>query len=655
MRTVGLPSACAIARHDIASGKPALDPLPATYVETPDEAETLTITLVDDRIGLEVDVRHTVFAGRPAIARSATIRATTQPLTIETAMSLSLDLPDADWTMVQLSGTWAREAHVTEHRLRPGRASVTSQRGASGAEHNPFLALRRPTTDEAHGEVIGCSLVYSGNVLGEVEVDPFGTSRLRLGIEPETFAWRLEPGESFTTPEAIVIWTADGLGAMSHAFHDLYGRRLARGRWRDRPRPIVLNNWEATYFDFDADRLVDIAARAKDLGIELFVLDDGWFGHRDADDSSLGDWVVDRRKLPDGLDGLGRRIVDLGLGFGVWIEPEMVSPDSDLYRAHPDWAIAIAGRAPTESRQQLVLDMGRPEVVDHLADALGEVLGRAPVTYVKWDMNRNITEPSWGSLPPERQGEGFHRYILGTYELYRRLTTRFPDILFESCASGGGRFDPGMLAMAPQAWTSDDTDAVERLAIQWGTSYVYPPSAMAAHVSAVPNHQTGRVTPIATRAAVAFFGVFGYELDPTALDDDERAAVLAQIGFYVRHRDTLQYGAFHRLAGPATGDPHHVAWMSVARDGSSAIVGVYARLNQPSPMVHRVRLRGLDPDREYRVSAWPDDPGDPVARPNLGPRVGAELMADGLTLDRERHDAAKLGDFWSRLFVLEAI
>lgn len=640
--------------HAITSGKPLLDGLPSTYVEAEAEAETLTVSLADELTGLEVDVRLTLFADRPALARSAVIRASTQPLTLRTAMSLTLDLPDADWVLLDLAGAWAREAHVIERPLRPGRTAVSSQRGASSAQHNPFLALRRPSTDEALGEAIGVSLVYSGNFLAEVEVDPFATTRIRIGIDPETFAWPLEPGGTFTTPEAVVVWSNGGLGGVSHAFHDLYGSRLARGSWRDRPRPVVLNNWEGTYFDFDADRLVEIARAGRDLGVELFVLDDGWFGHRDADDSSLGDWVVDRRKLPDGLDGLARRVTETGLGFGLWIEPEMVSPDSDLYRAHPDWAIGIPGRPGTEMRQQLVLDMGRPEVVDHLADALGTILASAPITYVKWDMNRTITEPYARDLPPDRQGTFFHRHILGVYELYRRLTTRFPDILFESCASGGGRFDPGMLAFAPQAWTSDDTDAIERLAIQWGTSMVYPPSSMAAHVSAVPNHQTGRVTPLETRAAVAFFGVFGYELDPTVLDDADRSLVRDQIAFYVRHRETLQYGRFHRLASPFAGDGRHVAWMSVSGDGGQAIAAVYATLNRPTPEAYRVRLRGLDPARIYRVSAWPERPGDPLAAPNLGARSGADLMSIGLILDRERHQAALLGDFWSRLFVLEA-
>ena len=526
--------------HRIAPGKPALDGLPSTYVEADSEAETLEITARDEPTGLEVDLRFTIFADRPVIARSATIRNTgTVGLDLGCAMSLALDLPDSDWLMVGLAGSWSRERHVVERPLAAGRQSASSTRGASGHQHNPFLALRRATTDEAHGEAYGFSLVYSGNFLAEAEVEPYGTTRIRLGIEPETFGWRLEPNASFSVPEAIVAYSDAGLGSLSDAFHGLYRDRLARGPWRDRLRPILINNWEATYFDFDADRLVEIATTARDLGVELFVLDDGWFGARDDDTTSLGDWFVDRRKLPDGVDGVARRITELGIGFGLWIEPEMVSRRSRLFEAHPDWAIGVPGRPRTESRQQLVLDMSRADVVDHLTGVLTEVLGSAPITYVKWDMNRNITEPWSPSLPPDRQGEFFHRYILGVYELYRRLTARFPEILFESCAGGGGRFDPGLLAFAPQAWTSDGTDAVERLRIQWGTSLAYPLSSMAAHVSAVPNHQVGRVTPLSTRAAVAFFGVFGYELDPTVLSPTERAEVSDQIDFYRRHRELV--------------------------------------------------------------------------------------------------------------------
>jgi alpha-galactosidase len=640
--------------HRILAGKPPIPGLPATYAEDDDEAATLEVDLVDGRSGLAVTLSYTIFRDVAAIARSARIRNDgSQPLRLTTAMSLVLDLPDADWDLVHLGGAWARERQVRTRGLEIGRQSISSTRGSSSAAHNPFVALTRSATTEAQGEALGVALVYSGNFLAEVEVEPYGTARLRIGINPETFAWELAPGAAFATPEAVVVHTSDGLGAMSDAFHRLFRERLARGTWRDRPRPILVNNWEGTYFDFDEERLVAIATVARDLGIELFVLDDGWFGKRDDDTTSLGDWFVDRRKLPGGIDGLARRITELGLGFGLWIEPEMVSERSELFAAHPDWAIGIPGRPRTEGRQQLVLDMSRPEVVDHLEGVLADVLGSGPISYIKWDMNRWISEPWSAGLPPERQGEFFHRYILGVYELYRRLTTRFPEILFESCASGGDRFDAGMLAFAPQAWTSDDTDAVERLAIQWGSTLAYPPSSMGAHVSAVANHQTGRVTPLATRAAVAFFGVFGYELDTTTLTDAERAEVRGQVAFYREHRDVLQFGRFVRLRSPFEGDGNTTAWMSVSDDRRRAVVGFYRVLNRPAPGADRIRLRGLDPEREYRVSVWPVA-DDTVGRANTLVRRGDDLETVGLLLDVERDEAAGFGDFWSRLFVLEA-
>ncbi len=647
------------AGHRIELGKPDLPGLPSTYVEDPSEAETLEIDLLDEQTGLRATLRLTLFADRPVIARSMTLANDgPAPLAVRCAMSAALDLPDADWRLVTLSGTWARERHVQDRLLVPGRQSVSSLRGASGLEHNPFLALRREPTTESAGEAWGLGLVYSGNFLAEAEVDPLLTTRLRIGIHPEAFSWRLAPGGSFTTPEAILAWSGDGIGALSSAFHDLYRERLVRGPWRDRARPVVLNNWEGTYFDFDRDRLVAMAGKAKALGVELFVLDDGWFGRRDDDTTSLGDWVVDRRKLPHGLDGLAREIKDLGLAFGLWIEPEMVNEDSDLFRAHPDWAVGVPGRHRTEWRQQLVLDLSRPEVVDHLAEALIAVLGSAPIDYVKWDMNRSITEPWSASLPADRQGEFFHRYILGVYELYRRLIARFPDILIESCASGGGRFDPGMLAFAPQTWTSDDTDAVERIRIQWGTSLAYPLSSMAAHVSAVPNHQTGRLVSLWTRAAVAMFGVFGYELDPTTMTAEEQAEVTSQISWYVERRELLQRGRFLRLRSPFEGDGNEAAWMVVDAAGAHAIAGHYRVLAHPIPARSRLRLRGLDPGATYRVTTWTASFGTPAG---VIERRGDELMAVGLGIEPPDPlpegaalDGIRIvrGDFQARLFEL---
>jgi alpha-galactosidase len=641
--------------HTIHAGKPALDGLPSTYVEDPGEAETAEIVLADKASGIEARLSYSVFRDLPAVARSARIRnAGTEPVALTSAMSASIDLPDDDWRMVQLSGAWARERHVVERAIAPGRQSVESRRGASSHQQNPFIALRRPGSTESAGEAIGFSLVYSGNFLADVEVDPFATTRVRLGINPDTFEWRLAPGEELQTPEVVLAFTDLGLGDLSETYHALYRKRLARGAWRDRPRPILINNWEATYYDFDQRRLVEIAASAKELGVELFVLDDGWFGRRDDDTTSLGDWFVDRRKLPDGVEGVARKVRELGMDFGIWIEPEMISARSQLFDAHPEWAIGVPGRARSEGRSQLVLDMSRSDVVDHLSAVLTELLGGSPISYVKWDMNRNITEPYARLLPPERQGEFFHRYVLGVYELYRRLTTAFPEILFESCAGGGGRFDPGILAFAPQAWTSDDTDAVERLAIQWGSSLCYPVSSMGAHVSAVPNHQVGRITPLDTRAAVAFFGAFGYELDPLGLSPDERSRVAAQVAFYRDRRDLFQFGRFLRLRSPFEGNGNETAWMSVGEGARRAVVGWYRVLSRPQPGPGHLRLRGLDPVARYRVAVWPPR-GDTLERINSIERGGDELMSVGLFLDDDARESAARGDFQARIFDIEAV
>jgi alpha-galactosidase len=641
--------------HRVFAGKPAIANLPSTYVQGYGEADTLEILMLDTPASLEVRLFFSIYSDRPVVTRSARLRNVGDaPLTVECAMSASLDLPDAEWELVQLSGAWARECQVRTRHLEAGSQSIGSVRGASGYQHNPLLILKRADTSEENGEAYGLSLVYSGNFLAEAEVDTYNTTRLRIGINPDSFSWTLDPSAEFCTPEAVLVYSEAGLGALSDAFHGLYRDRLAHGVWRDAPRPIVINNWEATYYDFDEARLLQIATAAQGLGIEMFVLDDGWFGRRDGDNTSLGDWTANKAKLPGGVEGLARQVEALGLRFGIWIEPEMVSQRSQLYSDHADWVVGVPKRPNTESRDQLVLDMSRREVVDHLFGVLSDLLGRAPISYVKWDMNRNITEPFSPSLPAHRQGEFFHRYILGTYELYERLTRAFPQVLFESCASGGGRFDPGMLFFAPQAWTSDDTDAIERLKIQWGTSLCYPVSSMAAHVSAVPNHQTGRVTPIATRAAVAFFGVLGYELDPVALSDEDREAVADQVAYYKARRELFQRGRLVRLRSPFEGDGNETAWMTVSADSRRAVVGHYRVLNQPNRGPSRLRLRGLDAQASYRVSVWPAGK-DPVSTANSGIRGGDELMRVGLLVASENPvDSRRAGDFTARLFDLEA-
>lgn len=631
--------------HTISAGKPALEGLPATYCESPGEAETLTIRLEDALLGAELYLSYTLFAGESALARSARLENRgTQVLHLTAAMSLCLDLPDRDYEFIHFSGAWSRERQMKVRTLEQGTQSVESARGHSSHNHNPFLMLRRPGTGEEAGEVLGFSLVYSGNFLAQAEVDTWDTTRVTLGINPFGFDWKLAPGERFQTPEAVVVYSGSGMGDMSRTFHRLYRSRLARGCWRDRPRPILINNWEATYFDFDEDKLVSIARAAKEDGVELFVLDDGWFGARSSDHAGLGDWTANRDRLPNGITGLAQRIEDLGMRFGLWFEPEMVNKDSDLYRAHPDWILQTPGRRTSPGRNQFVLDFSRREVVDCIYHMMAEILSSAKISYVKWDMNRSITEAYSASLPPDRQGEVCHRYILGVYDLYDRLIAAFPQVLFESCASGGGRFDPGLLYYAPQGWVSDDSDAAERLKIQYGTSYCYPISSMGAHVSAAPNHQLNRMTPLATRANAACFGTFGYELDLNRLTAEERTQVREQIVFMKSYREVLQFGDFYRLLSPFDGN--FTAWMAVSPDRRIALVGWYKLLNEVNGPFRRVKLRGLDPALDYTVD------GDAV-------RGGDELMEIGLlTTDSAagecRPGEAPSRDFDSHVFVLKA-
>jgi alpha-galactosidase len=590
------------ASHSIAQGKPALDGLPATFAESPADADTLTLVLEDKLLNLRVELLYTAFAQHPVITRSVRIvNAGAAPLEIRRALSASLDLNAsfAGHKFIQLSGAWSRECDAHVSALRPGVQSVESRRGTSSHQHSPFFALAEHGDHEEHGEVRGFNLVYSGNFLAQVELDQFASARAQIGINPFDFAWQLDAGTSFQTPEAVLVFSAEGLGGMSRALHRFYRRHLLPVAWREKTRPILVNNWEATYFNFTAEKLEAIASTGAELGVELFVLDDGWFGKRDDDKSSLGDWVVDRKKLPGGLTDLAQRINARGVQFGLWFEPEMISPDSDLYRAHPDWCIHVPSRARTEGRNQLVLDFSRAEVREELYNRISKILRETPITYVKWDMNRHLTEVGSAALPAARQQETAHRFVLGLYEIMGRFVRDFPHILFEGCSGGGGRFDPGILCYMPQIWTSDDSDAIARLRIQYGTSLAYPFSTMAAHVSAVPNHQVGRVTSFRTRGDVAFTGAFGYELDLAALPPEEKAEVKRQTAFYKQIRPLLLSGDLYRLKNPYYST--ETAWMIVAADASEALVTHVTTLAEPNAPYRYLKLRGLNPAKTYRV------------------------------------------------------
>ncbi|RUS46043.1 alpha-galactosidase [Cohnella sp. AR92] len=626
--------------HEIFSGKRKLEGLPATYAEEPEEAETLEITLYDALIDAELILSYTIFRDGPILARHARfVNRGSQKLVLTRALSLCVDLPDDDFEMVNLAGAWSRERHVVTRSLKQGVQGIYSLRGASSAEHNPFLALKRPHADENSGEVYGFSFVYSGNFLAQAEADTHRSTRVLMGIHPDGFEWPLASGEEFQTPEAVMVYSDSGLNGMSQTFHRLYRTRLARGRWRDRVRPILINNWEATSFDFDEAKILGIARTAKELGIELFVLDDGWFGERNNDRAGLGDWTVNRAKLPDGLQGLAAKIEAMGMSFGLWFEPEMANKDSDLFRAHPDWIIQTPGRAASPSRNQHVLDFSRREVVDEIHRQMSGVLREASISYVKWDMNRYITECYSAAMHAADQGTVFHKYILGVYDLYERLTTEFPDILFESCSSGGARFDPGILYYAPQTWTSDDTDAIERLKIQYGTSFVYPLSSMGAHVSEVPNQQLGRITPLETRANVASFGAFGYELDLNHLSEEEREVVRKQIEFVKRHRMLIQQGTFYRIRSPF--EHNETGWMVVSEDRSEALVGYYQVLNGVNEGWKRLKLTGLAEEYRYRIN----DNSERV-------HYGDELMNAGIVIRKEELCGGG-GDFSSALYYLK--
>lgn len=587
-------------------GKYALDGLPAFWGG--DEWETLVITMEDAATKMQVELYYGVLEKYDLITRSVrVVNRRTETVSLRRCASLCLDFQGGDFDFITFDGCHTLERNLNRTPLRPGVQSVESVRGTSSHHHNPFVILCEHRADEDYGLCYGAALVYSGNFLAAAERTQMEHNRLVLGLNPDHFCWTLAPGEAFTAPEAALVCSPYGFGQMSRQFHRAIRENLIHDPCQGHRRPILINNWEATEFHFDEERLVSIARSAAPLGIDLFVMDDGWFGKRDSDTSGLGDWFVNERKLPGGVSRLAERIKELGMSFGIWVEPEMVNEDSDLYRAHPDWSLAVPGRSQTRSRCQLVLDFSRREVRDYIYGAIKKVLDSTDISYIKWDMNRSLTNVFSAALPRERQGEVLHRYVLGVYEMLGWMRRDYPHMLIEGCSGGGGRFDLGMLYYTPQIWCSDNTDAVDRLNIQYGTSFCYPVSTMGAHVSAVPNAQTGRRVSLNTRGVVAMSGTFGYEMDLNETTQEEKQLIREQVAFFKEHYDLIQNGDYYRLTVP--GGPL-TAWEQVSPDKGEALVSVVYGEAHSSPPFRVLRLKGLDPSAHYRVNGQGEYSGE---------------------------------------------
>ncbi|MCQ2484550.1 MAG: alpha-galactosidase [Clostridia bacterium] len=578
--------------HRIYKGKKAIPNMPSTYVNSDDEAETLEIDAVDKVTGAMVTLVYTVFENCPVMTKSVKVKNTSdKTIYLERVMSACNDFYTMDYDIITLWGRHVKERNIERRPLAHGVQGVESKRGVSGHSQNPFVALAKHDATEDFGDVYGFNLVYSGNFSALAECDHNCSTRLIMGINPNDFEWTLSAGEEFYAPEVVCVFTDKGIGEMSRIYHRFYNNNLIRGKYKTEKRPLLINSWEAAYFDFDKDKLVAFAKEAKKLGIEMLVMDDGWFGKRNDDTNSLGDWFVNEEKLVGGLKPLIDGVNAEGLKFGIWYEPEMISPDSELFRAHPDWHVHVANREPMLGRHQYVLDVSREDVRENIWNQLYKVLSENKIDYVKWDFNRNIADAGSALLPPERKKEFFHRFILGTYDLMNRLVTTFPDILFEGCSGGGGRFDPAMLAYSPQIWTSDNTDPIERLYIQFGTSMCYPASCQSAHVSACDR------TGYETKGNVAMWGTFGYELDPRKLTDDEREIVKAQIAEYHKTYKLVRDGDLYRIISPFD-NPFNAAWEIVAPDKQSFMFTLVCMRANPNSLCF-VKFKGLDPDKYY--------------------------------------------------------
>ena len=585
--------------YRISKGKYSIKGLPAVYADG-SESETLEIVLKDKYSDIEVTLRYGVLPKLDIITRCASVaNNTSEPVVLTKAASLCLDIPHSEWEWVHFHGRHAMERLTERMPLCHGIQESSSTRGTSSHHQNPTVLLCSPDCTETSGSCIGAALMYSGSFQTKIQLDQMEQVRLVMGINPELFRWELKPSEVFDTPEVIMSYSSNGMEKLSHNFHKVIREHVCRGKYKLAERPVLINNWEATYFDFNEEKILKIAEQAAALGVDMLVLDDGWFGKRNDDCSGLGDWFVNEKKLCGGLGSLAEKIKKMGMKFGLWFEPEMVSEDSELYRTHPEWAIQIPSRKPIRSRYQLVLDMTNPDVREYLFNSISKILRSAGISYVKWDMNRSICDHYTPCLSADDQGEISHRYVLGLYELLERLTSEFPDVLFEGCSGGGGRFDAGMLYYCPQIWCSDDTDAYERTKIQYGTSFFYPVSAVGSHISAVPNHQTGRTTPIETRAVTAMAGSFGYELDLNTLSDSEKQEVRKQITRFKKYGRLIHNGLYYRLSDPM--NDKFAVWEFVSEDKKEVLVNGVIFRTEPNRTQYLIKLRGLLPDADYRL------------------------------------------------------
>jgi alpha-galactosidase len=631
-------SACSLSyvSHTIYKGKPILKDLPATFGYE-EECTTLELTCEDKTLQLRIVLVYTVFENLDAITRSVRVsNASRETIYLTKVLSACLDMDNKDYDMITLYGMWSKERMINRKKITDGKQLISSLRGVSSHQEQPFMAILDQNANEDQGEVYGLNFVYSGNFMAQAEVTQFNMLRATIGINPVDFSWKLNEGESFTAPEVVLVYSSEGIGGMTRTFHDLYRKHLIRGEFKDKKRPILINNWEATYFDFDTEKLLNIAREASKLGIEMLVIDDGWFGTRNDDNCALGDWTVNENKLKGGLTYLANEVNELGMKLGIWFEPEMISPDSDLYRAHPDWAIQIPERTAALARNQYVLDISRQEVRDAIYLCISKILKDANIEYVKWDMNRALTDLGSTCLCKDTQGELYHRYVLGLYELQERLVSDFPHVLLENCSSGGGRFDPGMLFYSPQIWCSDDTDAVERLRIQQGTALIYPLSTIGAHVADCPSHSTGRSTPFSTRGYVSLAGTFGYELDITKIHSDDRDMIPEQVAMYHKYNDLVRTGDYYRIASYQ--DNHEYdCYEVVSKDKKEALVTFIQVHARPNYRSRRIYIKGLCEKTIYHI----DETGEDLS--------GGALMYAGINI------ANMWGDYLGKLFHITAI